>query len=75
MSVKKIGEGSGSTEWTMRLPGVAAGSGFGSFAGSTVGLSVDVLTDAGLLVLQRSSRWKKNWCDSDGFPGGRSGDS
>ena len=37
MSVSKIREGSGGTEWAMGSPAVAAGSGFGSFAGSTGG--------------------------------------
>jgi len=40
MSISKIREGSGGMEWTMRLPAVAAGSSFSSFAGSTGGLSV-----------------------------------
>jgi len=55
MSVSKIREGSGGTEWTMVLPGVGAGSGFSSFAGSTGGLSV-----GRLLLLQRSSRQEEN---------------
>jgi len=37
MSVSKIREGSGGTDWTMGLPAAPAGSGFGSFAGSTGG--------------------------------------
>ena len=61
VSVSKIREGSGGAEWTMGLPAAAAGSGFGSFAGSTGGLSVDLLADGGLLLLQRSSRREENW--------------
>jgi len=73
MSVSKIREGSGGTctEWTMGLPAVAAGSGFGPFAGSTGGLSVDLLADGGLLLLQQSSRREGNWCESSGHPSGR----
>jgi len=33
MSVKEIREASGGTEWTISLPGVAAGRGFGSLPG------------------------------------------
>jgi len=50
MSVSKIREGSGGTEWAMGLPAAATGSGFSSFAGSTGGLSVDLLADGGLLL-------------------------
>ena len=61
MSVSKIREGSGGTERKMSLSAAATGSGFGSFAGSTGGLSVDLLADGGLLLLQRSSRREENW--------------
>jgi len=37
MSVSKIREGSGGTEWTMGLPAAATGSDFASFASSTGG--------------------------------------
>jgi len=40
MSVGEIREESGGTEWTISLPAVAAGWGFGSFPGSTGRLSV-----------------------------------
>lgn len=63
MSVSKIKEGSGGVEWTMGLivPAAAAGSGFGSLAGSRGGLSVDLFADGGLLLLRRSSRREENW--------------
>jgi len=35
------------------------------------GLSVDLLADGGLLLLQRSSRREENWSESDDHPSGR----
>ena len=76
MSVNKIREGSGGTEWTMGLPAEATGSGFGSFAGSPGGLSVDLLADGGLLLLRDRLDGRRigyeDWeSESDGHPSRR----
>jgi len=53
MSVSKIKEGSCSTVWTMGLPAVGTGSGFGHFLGPTRGVSIDLPVNREVLLLQQ----------------------